>query len=120
MTSYQSRKQIKTLLEEMIPAQVSECERCDKLPQPLVDLIMHNFRAKYVCYNKDNNTVEVGIEEQESALHYPKITSQTFKLEEAVSWLGKSFKTEEQDLRFYARLIASEGYTNTIDEVILV
>lgn len=120
MTAYQSRKQIKTLLQEMIPAQVTECKKCDKLPQPLVDLIMHNFQAKYVCYHKDSNTVEVGIEEQETSLHYPKIKSMHFKLEEAASWLGERFRNEEQDLRFYAQLIANEGYQDRIQEVILV
>lgn len=120
MTSYQNRNQIKTLLEEMIPAQISECKKCDELPQALADLIMHNFQAKYVCYHKNNNTVEVGIEEQESTLSYPKITSQTFKLEEATSWLGKSFKTDEQDLRFYAQIIANDGYSSTVDDVVLV
>lgn len=120
MTSYQSRNQIKTLLQEMIPAQISECQECDELPQALADLIMHNFQAKYVCYNKQSNTVEVGIEEQESTNSYSKITSQTFKLEEAATWLEKSFKTEEQDLRFYAQIIASDGYASSVDDVILV
>lgn len=120
MTSYQSRNQIKTLLQDMIPAQVSECQRCDELPRALADLIMHNFQAKYVCYHKQSSTVEVGIEEQESAKPYPEITSRTFKLEDAASWLGNSFRTGEQDLRFYAQIIASNGYANTVDDVILV
>lgn len=120
MTSYQSRKMIHERLEEMIPEQVSECKECDKLPQPLVDLIMHNFQAKYVCYHKKDNTVEVGVEEQESMLAYPNIKSYTFRLEEAVSWLGETFRSDEQDLKFYGKIIAGNGNYNQIDDVILV
>lgn len=104
----------------MIPTQVSECLRCDELPPALADLILHNFQAKYVCYHKQNNTVEVGIEKQESLKSYPEITSQIFKLEEAALWLGSSFRTEDQDLRFYAHIIASNGYASAVDDVILV
>lgn len=120
MISYQSRNQIHEKLEEMIPEQVSECKECDKLPQPLVELIMHNFQAKYVCYHKKTNTVEVGVEEQDSIMSYPKIKSYTFKLEEVVSKLGETFKSDERDLKFYAKLIAGYGYLNKIDDVILV
>lgn len=120
MTSYQSRSQIQEHLKEMIPQQVSECKECDKLPQPLVELIMHNFQAKYVCYHKKTNIVEVGVEEQESIITYPNITSYTFRLEEAVSWLGESLRTDEPDLRFYAKLIAENSSVDRIDDVVLM
>jgi len=120
MTSYQSKNMIQEKLGELIPAQVAECQQCDELPPTLEELILHNFQAKYVCYNKKSNTVEVGIEEMEATDSYPMIKTHTFRLEQAVSWLGKTFRKEEQDLKFYARLIAQHGNSHRIDEVVLV
>ena len=120
MTSYQSKNMIQERLGELIPEQVAECRECDELPPTLQELILHNFQAKYVCYNKKNGTVEVGIEEMEATDSYPKIKTHTFRLEQAVSWLGKTFRKEEQDLKFYARLIAQNGTSLKIDDVVLV
>lgn len=120
MTSYQSKNMIQERLGELIPGQVAECRECDELPPTLQELILHNFQAKYVCYNKKNGTVEVGIEEMEATDSYPKIKTHTFRLEQAVSWLGKTFRKEEQDLKFYARLIAQNGTSLKIDDVVLV
>lgn len=120
MTSYQSRDQIQTKLRELVPEQVAECKQCDELPPQLEELILHNFQAKFVCYNKEKNTVEVGVEENESPTSYPKIKTRTFPLEETVSWITKTFKSDEQDLKFYGRLIAMNGHTSPVDEVVLV
>lgn len=120
MTSYQSRNQIRTKLEEIIPEQIAECKKCDKLPPALEQLILHNFQAKFVCYNSSKNTIEVGVEESDSVTSYPKIKTRTFPLEETISWIAKTFKFEEQDLKFYGRLIAGNGHSKPIDEVVLV
>lgn len=120
MTSYQSKNMIQEKLGEIIPEQVAVCRECDELPPALEELILHNFQAKYVCYNKMNATVEVGIEEMEATDTYPRIKTHTFRLEQAVSWLGKTFRKEEQDLKFYAQLIAQNGTSQRIDEVVLV
>lgn len=120
MTSYQSRNQIQTKLAEIIPEQIAECKQCDELPPTLEQLILHNFQAKFVCYNKEKNTVEVGVEETESVTSYPKIKTRTFPLEETISWITKTFKSEEQDLKFYGKLIAESGHSDKIDEVVLV
>lgn len=120
MTSYQSRSQIRTKLEEMIPEHIAECKKCDELPPALEQLILHNFQAKFVCYNKSKNSIEVGVEENHSVTSYPKIKTRTFPLEDTISWLTKTFKYEEQDLKFYGRLIAANGHSKHIDEVVLV
>ena len=120
MTSYQSRNQILSKLKQLIPEQVEECKECDELPQALEELVLHNFQAKFVCYNKEKNTVEVGVEENDSVSSYPRIKTRSFPLEETISWVTKTCKTEEQDLKFYGRLIAANGHTNRIDEVVLV
>lgn len=120
MTTYQSRNQIFTKLEEMIPEQVKECKNCDELPASLEELIIHNFQAKFVCYNKEDQTVEVGVEDYESMSSYPSIKIHTFPLNKAKTWIRKSFRQEEPDLKFYGKLIAGDGRVNRIDEVVLV
>lgn len=120
MTSYQSRNQIQESLQKMIPEQVAECKECDELPLSLQELIIHNFQAKYVCYNKKDNTIEIGVEDQEAINSYPNFKIYTFPLEEAVSWLPKTFRSDDRDLKFYASLLAQNGSPNQFDEVVLV
>lgn len=120
MTSYQSRNQIFSELEEMIPEQVKECKECDELPRSLEELIIHNFQAKFVCYNKEDETVEVGIEDYESMSSYPSIKTRTFPLDKAKNWIRKSFREEEPDPKFYGKLIAGNGRVNQVDDVVLV
>ena len=104
----------------MIPEQLNECKECDELPTVLQELNMHNFQAKYVCYNKEDRTVEIGVEEQDSSSSYPDFTIHTFRLEELGLCLTNTFLTDDRDLKFYATLIAQNGSSNKIDEVVLV
>src|SRR5680860_97868 len=106
MTSFQNKNEIHAQLEELIPGQVTECKNVDEIPTTLKELIIHNFQAKYVCYHKGDDTIEVGVEEQENNTGYSKIKVHTFKLKDAVSWIGKSFKKDDRDLKFYAQLIS--------------
>ena len=119
MTSYQSRNQIRTELQRMLPYQIEECREGDELPSTLHDLIKHNFQASFVCYDKKKNTIEIGVKEQENEDSYPTITVHTIGLDEAVSKLTKSFKSTDLDLKFYGKLLAG-GYVNRIDDVVLV
>lgn len=120
MTSYQSRNLIRTTLKKMIPEQVAECRACDDLPEPLKELIIHNFQAEYVCYNKEDESVEIGVQNQEDSDSYPTFKIFNLKLEEISGWIGRTFKKEELDLKFYARLIAEGGSGKNVDEVVLV
>lgn len=120
MTSYQSRNQIQSELHRMLPHQIEECKECDELPSALEELIKHNFQATFVCYDKKTNTIEVGVEEQEAINSYPEITVHKFPLEEAVSQLKNTFKSSDQDLKFYGKLLAGNAATDRIDDVVLV
>lgn len=120
MISYQSRNQIQHELHKMLPYQIKECKECDELPPALEQLIKHNFQAKFVCYDKKTNTIEVGVEEQEDVNSYPNITVHKFSLENAVAQVNKTFKTTDQDLKFYGKLLAGSGSLKRIDEVVLV
>ena len=120
MISYQSRNQIQNELQKLLPYQIEECKECDELPPALEELIKHNFQATFVCYDKRTNTIEVGVEEEEAINSYPEITVHKFRLEEAVSHLGKTFRNSDPDLEFYGRLLAGHGRTGQVDEVVLV
>lgn len=120
MTAYQSKNQIQAELEENLPQQIAECIENDELPAPLKELILHNFQADYVCYNKENGSVEIGVEKESSRSGYPEMETQTYKLKDAASWLDKTYGSEEQDLKFYAKIIARNGSENRIDDVVLV
>ncbi len=120
MTLYQSRYQIQMQLKEMLPEQIAECKECDELPPSLQQLIMHNFQATFVCYDKKTNTIEVGVEKEEASDTYPEITVHKFRLEEAVSKLASTLRSGDEDLKFYGKLLSGYGSVNTIDDVVLV
>lgn len=120
MTSYQSRSEIQNQLKKLLPYQIEECKSCDELPDALKNLIKHNFQASFVCYDKKSNTIEVGVEDQDDNNIYPNITVHKFKLEEAVSKLGKTFRNSDADLKFYGKILAGHGSIARIDEVVLV
>ncbi len=120
MISYQSRSEIQTQLKKLLPHQIEECKTCDELPETLKNLIKHNFQASFVCYDKKNNTIEVGVEDQDESHIYPQIAVQRFKLEETISKLGKTFRNSDADLRFYGKILAGHGTFNKVDDVVLV
>lgn len=120
MTSYQSRHEIQRELNQILPQQIEECRKCDELPESLVKLIEHNYQARFVCYDKKTNMIEVGVEEQEAIDSYPEITVKKIRLEDAVGDLGRTFRSGESDLEFYAKILANYGSSKEVDEVVLV
>lgn len=120
MTAYQSKNQIHSELEEILPQQIAECMEKDELPTPLKDLILHNFGAEYVCYNKEDGSVEIGVEKENATAGYPEMLIKTFKIRNAGTWLPKTYGTEDRDLKFYAKIIARSGSGNRVDDVVLM
>lgn len=120
MTTYQSKTQIQSELQKMLPHQIKECRECDELPLPLEQLLTHNFQATFVCYDKRTHTIEVGVEEQEAVDAYPDITVHKFKLKEVPTQVTKTFRKTDHDLKFYGKLLAGHGSANQVDEVVLV
>lgn len=104
----------------MLPYQIEECRKCDQLPSSLEKLIKHNYQAKFVCYDKKTNCIEVGVEEQESVNGYPDITVKKIELKDAVKDLTRTFRKSDADLKFYGKILASTGSVTEIDEVVLV
>lgn len=120
MISYQSRNQIQDHLLNLIPHQIEECKKCDELPASLAEFIKHNYQAKFVCYDKASGCIEVGVEKQEFTNSYPEIKVHRIPLEKAVSQLKKTFRNSDLDLKFYGRLLAGQGSTTRIEDVVLV
>lgn len=120
MTTYQSRTQIQSELQRMLPHQIEECRECDEIPPSLEILLKHNFQATFVCYDKKSQMIEVGVEEQEAVDAYPEITVHKFKLDEVIPQVKRTFREGDQDLKFYGKILAGHGSVNQVDEVVLV
>lgn len=106
MTTYYNQAEIKASMKKLVDVYLEECRQCKELSKDFIDLIKHNFLAKYVCYNKVNNTIEIGIEENESEDDfYPEIRVYKYPLNSNKKWLERSFKDGKNDLDFYGRLL---------------
>lgn len=103
---YLKEGEIKSSLGSLVKYYVQECVETQEIPQQLVELIKHNFFAKYVTYNKLEKTIEIGINESKHrSLTYPHIKVYSFPLEKTSEWIDSSFKTGRGDLEFYGQLI---------------
>ncbi len=105
MASYLKTEEIKTALRLLVNQYIEECKTCEEIPQDFIDLLRHNFLAKYVFYNKANKTIEIGVNEGSSPSGYPNIKVFSFPVNKAPEWLDKSFKNEKNDLEFYGKLL---------------
>lgn len=106
MAVYIKVGEIQSSLGILVSEYVQDCIRNQKLSHELIELIRHNFLAKYVYFDKQKMTVEIGIHESEERRdYYPKMKVYTFPLDTATEWLGSSFKSGKADLEFYGRLL---------------
>lgn len=105
MTSYLNETEIQASLKVLVQQYVEECENCNSLPKEFIELIKHNFLAKFVYYNCNEKQIEIGVDESYSPETYPEIKVYTFPVSKAAEWLDKSFKNEKGDLEFYGKLL---------------
>lgn len=105
MSSYLNVQEIHNSLKYLVKEYITECEACEELNPDFIDLIKHNFLAKYVIYNKDKKQIEIGIEAQESEGPYPKIDVYSFSIGKSSAWLEKSFRADNCDLEYYGKLL---------------
>jgi|SRR5690606_2415533 len=109
MATYLKEDEIKTLLKGLIDRYVEESRGTGILLPDFVELIKHNFYAKYVYYDSKSETVEIGINESKVRTPgYPDIKVYHYEIAEAKNWLGKNFRNTTFDLEFYAKLIGKE------------
>jgi len=119
MATYLKEEEIKTLLDELIEKFVEESRITGKLVSDFVELIKHNFYAKYVHFDPASQMVEIGINESKDRTPgYPDIKVYNYDLADAKSWLGKKFQQNTFDLEFYAKLISKDQDTDS--EIIVI
>ncbi len=119
MASYLNENEVKTSLRVLVNQYVEECENCNELPAEFIELIKHNFLAKFVYYNAEKKQIEIGVDESYSPETYPKIKVYTFPVRKATEWLDKSFKKGKSDLEFYGKLLNRNEVLSASDVVLM-
>ncbi len=120
MSIYLKTEEIRASLGAIVKFYIQDCKQKKEIPQELAELIKHNFLAKYVSYNKNDETIEIGINiSKHRAEMYPTIEIFTFPVNSAEKWLESSFKTGKADLEFYAKMI-NRDIRFTREEVVVV
>lgn len=106
MATYLKVEEIRTILERLVDKYVNECRSTEGLNSDFIEIIKHNFFAKYVHYDEVTEMVEIGINESRvSTQGYPEIKVYHYPLSETKQWMGERFKTTTYDLEFYASII---------------
>lgn len=119
MATYLKEEEIKTLLDDLIDKYVAESKVTGKLVSDFVELVKHNFYAKYVHYDPASQMVEIGINESKVRTPgYPEIKVYHYDMADAKIWLGKKFQNNTFDLEFYAKLISKDQDTDS--EIIVI
>lgn len=106
-------------MDKLVEEYIKECKKCDELPEGFVELIKHNFLAKFVCYDKDTKTIEIGVEEASEDGLYPNIKVMKYPLSAKKNWVKKSFKDGKNDLTFYGHLLNNNKYSRNAEVVVM-
>lgn len=120
MTTYYNQQELKASMKSLVQEFLSECKRCEELPEDFVDLIKHNFLAKFVCYNNKTKNIEIGVEDFSEESLYPNIKIYKFPINSNKKWVEKSFKDGRNDLDFYGRLLNKKKSANRDAEVVVM
>ena len=99
---------------------LKDCIRDNKPSEDFINLIKHNFLAKFVYYNKLDRSVEIGVEESSASSTYPEIKVFVYNLTSEIDWLEKSFKTGKTNLEFYGKLLNRRSSFLKNAEVIII
>lgn len=119
MATYLKEEEIKVTLEKLIEKYTEECQKTGRLHPDLIELIKHDFFAKYVHFDSTTEMVEIGINEsKERTPGYPEIKVYHYSLSETRQWLGERFKNSTFDLEFYAKIISRDQASDS-DVVLL-
>lgn len=105
MASYLNQNEIQISLRMLVEQYVEECKTCQSLPKEFIELIKHNFLAKFVYYNRKEKQIEIGVDESNSPETYPEIKVYKIPVDKATQWLDKTFRNDRSDLEFYGRLL---------------
>lgn len=119
MTTYFRRSEIEILMQQLVSAYAEECLSKGQMNPDFIELVKHNFFAKYVFYNPKKKVIEIGINESAGSTGlYPNIKVYRFPLEKIQNWMGQSFRFEKRDLDFYGKLLAGNARLEQMDVVV--
>ncbi len=105
MTTYYNQEEIRKEMQKLAKNFLKDCLRDSKPSEDFINLIKHNFKAKFVYYNPLERSVEIGVEESSVSSTYPEIKVFVYNLASGIHWLEKSFKTDKTNLEFYGKLL---------------
>ncbi|MCF4102357.1 hypothetical protein L1I30_11825 [Gillisia sp. M10.2A] len=117
---YYNKPEIENEMQSLVDEYLSECTNCKSLPEDFVSLLKHNFLAKFVAYNEENHSIEIGVEQYDSNSQYPEIKIMSYSISDKKKWLKKSFKSNETDLEFYGQLLSRKKTGIYNNEVIVM
>jgi len=120
MTTYYNQEEIQIAMKVLAKNCLKDCLRENKLSEEFINLIKHNFLAKFVYYNKLDRSVEIGVEESSVSSTYPEIKVFVYNLTSEIDWLENSFKTGKTNLEFYGKLLNRRRSFLKNAEVIIV
>lgn len=121
MTTYYNQNEIRTAMNNLVQEYLEECINCQEIPADFIDLVKHNFLAKFVHYNPTTNAIEIGIKDYNSDEDsYPEIKVYSYLIDKKNQWLKKSFSKEKEDLAFYCRLLNRKKSFSKDAEVVLM
>lgn len=121
MITYYNKAEIYNSMKLLVKECLQECKDCKKLSAEFIDLLKHNFLAKFVHYNSTTNNIEIGIEESKTDNNsYPEITVYSYPLDGNQKWVEKSIKKDNNDMVFYGQLLNRKKILFKDAEVILM
>lgn len=121
MTTYYNQNEILLTMKTLIKGYLKESLSSKKLSEDFIDLIKHNFRAKFVFYNPKKNLIEIGVEDPNSKSDsYPEINILSFPISGENTWLDGSLKKDKNDMAYYGKLLNRKNPFLKDAEVVLL
>lgn len=119
MAAYLNTEEVQSSLNALVKNYVKESISKGELPRDFVELIKHNFFAKYAYYNEKEKTIEIGVNENKGAVSpYPPLTVYSYPIEET-EWLANSFKPGAFHLDFYGKLLSRSNGSGRSEIVVI-
>lgn len=119
MTAYYKQTEIIAAMNQLVEDYLRECKQCETLPSGFIDLLKHNFLAKFVCFNQKTKTIEIGVEDSSPDALYPQIKIYKYPLDSGKRWVEKSFKTGKNDLAFYGQLLSRRQSYKDVEVIVM-
>ena len=110
MAMYLTEKEIKKLMESSVKTFVRESIEHEKISEDLMELLKHNFYAKYAIYDREKRQIEIGVNEtKRNSMTYPNIRLYSYPVDKASEWITKSLHWQRHDLEFYAKILSRKN-----------